>query len=502
MKSFVVDTLKSRSLFGRKTALPVSALLIAIAAAAMPAREVASQVRADSYTQTPVERLAANLLEQDILEVNGAVETEILEKPSVRAVYLVPADKEINPEYALGLENAMKDIQKWFHDQLGGDNSFQLHSSNVITVQSSHNADWFINNPADTSTPLTRFISNVSTDAAALLPEFYDGDKFVIVVDADSGTDQFGAAAALDIAAILDADYLRGLAGEFTPGEGQAANTVFGNVGVVAHELAHVLGLDHPDQPCTTDPCDLMAYPRNYPLVVLDQNEINTINDSFFLDFRYIEVIPEFQVEVRMFNLADNREQFSLNGSAFMNMNFSMDTGRLDISNWLQPGKNIIDLFAIGSSSAYTYGFEIFIDDALAYEETCGEPGVTNCDGGSPFSGTYSFVVPITTATPTQIATFTPTETPIPVNTPTHIPERTATPTEQRAQANGDVNCDGSVDPVDAALILQQTAGLINEMGCEFNGDVSRDGAISPIDAALILQFAAGIIDGFNNQTD
>ena len=120
MKSFVVDTLKSRSLFGRKTALPVSALLIAIAAAAMPAREVASQVRADSHTQTPVERLAANLLEQDILEVNGAVETEILEKPSVRAVYLVPADKEINPEYALGLENAMKDIHPDARLLIGG----------------------------------------------------------------------------------------------------------------------------------------------------------------------------------------------------------------------------------------------------------------------------------------------------------------------------------------------------------------------------------------------
>ena len=61
--------------------------------------------------------------------------------------------------------------------------------------------------------------------------------------------------------------------------------------------------------------------------------------------------------------------------------------------------------------------------------------------------------------------------------------------------AAGDANCDGHVDPVDSALILQLSAGLINAVPCEVNADVTQDGSIDPLDATLILQFAAGLID-------
>ncbi len=58
----------------------------------------------------------------------------------------------------------------------------------------------------------------------------------------------------------------------------------------------------------------------------------------------------------------------------------------------------------------------------------------------------------------------------------------------------GDVNCDHAVTSVDAALILQFSAGLVSSLACQAAGDVNRDGAITPIDAALILQLAAGLI--------
>ncbi len=58
----------------------------------------------------------------------------------------------------------------------------------------------------------------------------------------------------------------------------------------------------------------------------------------------------------------------------------------------------------------------------------------------------------------------------------------------------GDVNCDGIVDPVDAAFILQFSAGLLGALPCAWVTDVSGDGSTNPLDAALILQFAAGII--------
>jgi len=61
----------------------------------------------------------------------------------------------------------------------------------------------------------------------------------------------------------------------------------------------------------------------------------------------------------------------------------------------------------------------------------------------------------------------------------------------------GDANCNGDVDAVDAALILQINAGLLDELSCESNADVNQNGAIDSIDAALILQFTAGLLKSF-----
>ncbi len=60
---------------------------------------------------------------------------------------------------------------------------------------------------------------------------------------------------------------------------------------------------------------------------------------------------------------------------------------------------------------------------------------------------------------------------------------------------NGDASCDGTVDAVDAALVLQVTAGLLGSVPCTATADVNADGDITSIDAALILQFTAGLLD-------
>ncbi len=59
----------------------------------------------------------------------------------------------------------------------------------------------------------------------------------------------------------------------------------------------------------------------------------------------------------------------------------------------------------------------------------------------------------------------------------------------------GDVNCDSSVNSIDAALTLQFDAGLVSSLACEENADANGDGRVNRIDAALILQFDAGLID-------
>ena len=71
-------------------------------------------------------------------------------------------------------------------------------------------------------------------------------------------------------------------------------------------------------------------------------------------------------------------------------------------------------------------------------------------------------------------------------------PVPTPTPTPRRA---GDVNCDGTVSSIDAALVLQYDAGLIASLACQENADVNGDGNINSLDAALILQFVAGLIE-------
>ena len=57
------------------------------------------------------------------------------------------------------------------------------------------------------------------------------------------------------------------------------------------------------------------------------------------------------------------------------------------------------------------------------------------------------------------------------------------------------MNDDGDVNSVDAALILQLEADLINSVRNAPSGDVNDDGELNSVDAALILQFEAGLID-------
>ena len=63
-----------------------------------------------------------------------------------------------------------------------------------------------------------------------------------------------------------------------------------------------------------------------------------------------------------------------------------------------------------------------------------------------------------------------------------------------RAELLGDVNCDYDVSSIDAALILQLTAGVVSFLFCQEAGDVDGDGDTTSVDAALILQFTAGLI--------
>ncbi len=68
------------------------------------------------------------------------------------------------------------------------------------------------------------------------------------------------------------------------------------------------------------------------------------------------------------------------------------------------------------------------------------------------------------------------------------------------APLSGDADCSGAVTSVDAALVLQFDAGLIDPLthACLFGADVNNDDNLNAIDATLILQLVAGLIDNFD----
>jgi hypothetical protein len=81
-----------------------------------------------------------------------------------------------------------------------------------------------------------------------------------------------------------------------------------------------------------------------------------------------------------------------------------------------------------------------------------------------------------------------------PTATPTRTPRPTATPTPRPAP--GDASCDGRVNAIDAALVLQFAAALVNTLPCHASfADVNQTGSIDALDALLILQFVAGLLD-------
>jgi hypothetical protein len=65
-------------------------------------------------------------------------------------------------------------------------------------------------------------------------------------------------------------------------------------------------------------------------------------------------------------------------------------------------------------------------------------------------------------------------------------------PTPTPVRHYGDANKDGTVNPIDATLVLQYSAGLLSSINP--NADANGNGQINAIDATLILQYAAGLL--------
>ena len=62
----------------------------------------------------------------------------------------------------------------------------------------------------------------------------------------------------------------------------------------------------------------------------------------------------------------------------------------------------------------------------------------------------------------------------------------------------GDTACDGTINAIDAQLVLQLSGDLLAGLPCDSNGDVDGNGVVDVVDAALILVYEVGFIDRFS----
>jgi len=71
----------------------------------------------------------------------------------------------------------------------------------------------------------------------------------------------------------------------------------------------------------------------------------------------------------------DDIERVRVNGTVVGGFNYSQ-TGLLDVTNWLTPGLNVVEIELENLQGGWTYGFRLWADGVLSAGESCGTAGV------------------------------------------------------------------------------------------------------------------------------
>lgn len=94
---------------------------------------------------------------------------------------------------------------------------------------------------------------------------------------------------------------------------------------------------------------------------------------------------------LRLFNTDDTLRAYISNATythtPILTNGFMADTGLQDISSYLRPGSNRLELELQNLTSGYTYGYELRRDSAIIDSATCGQVGVAGCNSNDVQTG-------------------------------------------------------------------------------------------------------------------
>lgn len=155
---------------------------------------------------------------------------------TVRVIYLVSADREVNAEYAKAAEMAIRDIQTWYARQLNGV-TFRLHEPVVEILKSDKNASWFYANPRKSHKDNWGYDNTFDEVKRLAGVRHFDPDHVWVVYSDGPGNSGRGGSGVC----IMPEDDLLGLTGQHP--EQKEINRWIAGLG---HELGHAFGLPHP----------------------------------------------------------------------------------------------------------------------------------------------------------------------------------------------------------------------------------------------------------------
>ena len=210
---------------------------------------------------------------------------------SVRVVYVVPADREIDRRYLANLEQSVRHVQLWMGDHLPAATSFRTHDPVVEVVKTSHPASWY---PMDGDQSSSTFFRNGLDDALAATGGSVDDPDHVwlFYLAADPACGQ--TTGSVGHIALFGENDLRGLVHDprvaICPDDAET----YGRcrwVGGMAILLSFALGVPEPAGCADSDPatgCDDQLLTRHgylsYPDAVLGAEQVSYLGESPFMD--------------------------------------------------------------------------------------------------------------------------------------------------------------------------------------------------------------------------